>query len=131
MFLVKVAFWLAVLVLLIPTGGDSSHRSDQVGAGDAMSAAYAAVDDLRGFCGRQPEVCEIAGRVGSTFTEKAQVGAKMLYEFLKDQAGDHGGATVTGSVTEPAAPKPEAPSLAPDEMQMPWRGPENPPRRRS
>ena len=130
-FLVKVAFWLSVVVFLIPTGGNSSRRSDPIGTGEAVSAAYAAMDDLRGFCGRRPEACEIAGRIGATFTDKAQAGAKMLYEFLREHAGDRGVA-VTGSVAAPAASAtPTVQSLAPDEMATPWRMPDNPPRRRS
>lgn len=128
-FLLKMAFWLAVAVLLIPTGGDSSHRAELVGTGDAVSAAYGVLDDLRGFCGRQPEACEIAGRVGATFAEKAQVGARMLYEFLRDHAGDRSAAMATGGAAEP--PAPAAPALAPDEMQAPWRAPDHAPLRRS
>lgn len=141
-FLLKVAFWLGVAVLLIPTGGDSSHRSDLVGTGDAVSAAYGVIDDLRGFCGRQPEACEIAGRLGETFTEKAQVGAKMLYDFLRERAADqgqargqfqprdHDSAATGGTYAAPAAAGSGVQSLAPDEMQTPWRAPETVPARR-
>jgi hypothetical protein len=132
-FLLKVAFWLGVAVLLIPTGGDSSHRSDLIGTGDAMSAAYGVLDDLRGFCGRQPEACEIASRIGTTFAEKAQVGAKMLYDFLRERANDHGQAGNHDLASERgSAPASGAnvQSLAPDEMQTPWRAPETVPARR-
>jgi hypothetical protein len=134
-FLVKVAFWLGVVVLLIPTGGDSSHRSDLIGTGDAMSAAYGVIDDLRGFCTRQPEACEIAGRIGTTFTDKAQAGAKMLYDFLRERAADHGqtaahGGTAAANPVDPAAAGAGVQSLAPDEMQTPWRAPETVPARR-
>jgi hypothetical protein len=82
-FLIRIAFWLSIVILLLPTGpGQSSSSSQQVGAVDALAAAGAAVSDMRQFCSRQPEACVVGSQAAAAFGEKAQAGAKMIYEFL-------------------------------------------------
>jgi len=96
MFLIRVAFWLSVVVMLLPTGGSNKTAGqDDVGATQALSAAGAALADMRGFCSRQPDACAIGSQVATTFGYKAQAGAKMLYEFLNDKMAP----TETGSIT--------------------------------
>src|SRR5262245_52341970 len=55
-FLLRTAFWLSVVILLLPGGSPERPGStSDVGAGDAVSAAGAAVSDMRQFCVRQPD----------------------------------------------------------------------------
>src|SRR2546430_454333 len=77
MFLLRVAFWLSVVVILLPSGSQAPASGSQVGAGEAMSAASAAVSDMRQFCGRQPEACTVGSQAAVVFGQKAQAGAKM------------------------------------------------------
>ena len=133
-FLLRVAFWLTLVLLLIPTGSDTNTRTGSLGPGDAMSAAQATIEDARGFCTRQPDACAFAGRIASTLTDKAQAGAKMLYEFLRDQSSNRANPATTGSVSEAAgaqAADAQAANhtLAPSERGVPWRAPDVPPRR--
>ena len=55
-FLLRVAFWLGVVLILLPSGGSQPLPKAQVSAGDAFSAAKAAVSDMQHFCDRQPTV---------------------------------------------------------------------------
>jgi hypothetical protein len=121
-FLLKIAFWLAVVLVLLPfVGPQAAPKSAQVDAGEAVSAASAAVADLRQFCARQPDACTIGSQAATVLGQRAQIGAKMLYEFLNE----HLPAGETGSVT-PAPSKPAATpqnTLTPADVTTPWRGP--------
>ncbi len=86
-FLLRVAFWLGVVLVLLPTGGSEPLPKSQVSAGEAFSAAKAAVSDMQQFCARQPSVCEVGSQTAVTLGQRAQVGAKMLYEFLQERFG--------------------------------------------
>ncbi|MGA7789794.1 MAG: DUF5330 domain-containing protein, partial [Xanthobacteraceae bacterium] len=63
-FLLRMAFWLGLVLILLPTG--SSERAvpaDPVNATQAISAASATVGDLRHFCTRQPDACTVGSHV--------------------------------------------------------------------
>ena len=122
-FLLRVAFWLGVVLILLPSGGSQPLPKSQVSAGEALSAAQAAMSDMRQFCERQPAVCEVGSQTAVTLGQRAQVGAKMLYEFLHERFGNDeaGGMQPTGSL--PAA-KPSQHTLRPADLSPPWRGPQ-------
>lgn len=101
-FLIRAAFWLSVVLALLPTfaGQDSKPQQNvaqesSLGAGEAIVAASATVSDLSGFCDRQPEACSVGSQAAVAFGQKAQAGAKILYEYLNDRATPK----ATGSVT--------------------------------
>lgn len=79
MFLVKTAFWLMILVLLLPT--DEQQQSQVYGT------AQAAVKDVSGFCDRNPGVCETSKDAFGVLVHKVQFGAQMLMGFVKGQTG--------------------------------------------
>ena len=81
-FLLRMAFWLSIVLILLPTGTSQPVPANNVGATDAISAASATVGDVRQFCTRQPDACTIGSHVATELGYKAQAGAKMLYEFL-------------------------------------------------
>jgi hypothetical protein len=114
----KAAFWLTIVVLFLPAGEDAKTSAPQIGASEAMSAASAAVSDARQFCSRQPDACVVGSQAVSVLGQKAQNGAKMLYEFLSERlVSDE-----TGSVSaEPLAP-PSQHTLTPADMAPVWRG---------
>ena len=87
-FLLKTAFWLTIVLILLPSGGakDGQTSSEsQINTSEAVSAASAAVSDMRGFCARQPDACTVGSQVAVALGHKAQAGAKMLYEFLSEK----------------------------------------------
>jgi hypothetical protein len=137
-FLLRVAFWLSVVVILLPSAPTSRNESGrQVGAVEALGAAQAAVEDARGFCSRRPDACETGSQAFHTFGQKAQNGAKILYEFLSDRFADAPATAPrkdreeTGSIVRPGRH-----TLTSEDAQPAWRGPESrsaplPPRRPS
>jgi Family of unknown function (DUF5330) len=96
-FLLRMAFWLSVVLILLPTGSSQPNSADAVAATDAISAASATVGDLRQFCARQPDACTVGSHVASELGYKAQAGAKMLYEFLASSLASKD-AKETGSI---------------------------------
>ena len=80
-FLLRMAFWLGVVCLLLPGSGPKSSDA-QIDPTQAMNVASAAVSDARGFCGRQPEACVAGGKVAAALGEKAEAGARTLYQFV-------------------------------------------------
>lgn len=123
-FLIKAAFWLTIVVLLLPA--DSAKQGDaqraQVGPIEAFGVAQAAVEDATAFCARKPEACEMGSQAFQTFGEKAQHGAKLLYEFLSAQFADRDpGRGTTGSIRTER--KPGQHTLSPDDLEPEWGGP--------
>src|SRR5712672_4569367 len=102
-FLLRMAFWLGVVLVLLPSASTQPTPKAQVGTVEAVTAARAAVGDLRSFCDRQPEACSIGSQAAVTIGHRAQAGAKMLYEFLNEQLGPGETGTVTATAATSAA----------------------------
>ena len=124
-FLLRVAFWLGVVLILLPTGSSQPVPQSQVSVGETVSAAKAAMADMQQFCERQREVCVVGSQAAVTLGQRAQAGAKILYEFLSERFGsdEPAGVRTTGSVAAPAAP-PSQHTLRPADLSPPWRGPQ-------
>jgi hypothetical protein len=122
-FLIKTAFWLTVVGVFLPTPEQAPKSAvPPVGAIEAVSAAGAAIGDMKQFCARQPDACEVGSQAAVALGHKAQAGAKMLYDFLSDKAGE------TGSIgTRPSegssAPRQSQHTLTPADLAPGWRGP--------
>jgi len=130
LFLLRMAFWLGVVLVLLPTGGaQRAPAGSQVNATDAITAASATVHDLKGFCGREPSACAVGSQLATTIGYRAQAGAKMLYELLTEALASHDAASPTPS---DAKPEPTTASLqrassgntlTPADLAPAWRGP--------
>lgn len=81
-FLLRVAFWLTVVCLLLPSGGQSTSPEVPIDASQAARLAGAAVSDMRGFCDRQPDACVVGTKVAIALGHKAEAGARSLFEFV-------------------------------------------------
>jgi Family of unknown function (DUF5330) len=134
-FLLRMAFWLGVVLLLLPTGSASRGPAvSDVGASNAISAASATVSDLRGFCSRQPDACTVGSQVATALGYKAQAGAKMLYDALTEAlaghetgsigsgASRHSGAAKTASENSPSD-RASPDTLTATDLIPTWRGP--------
>ncbi len=130
-FLLRMAFWLGVVLILLPSGSAQNPPGGDVKTSEAISAASATVQDLRGFCTRQPDACVVGSQVAVSLGYKAQAGAKMLYDFLTEAlapkdtgALPHG----TASSGNPAKVEPVKSSsqntLTPADLAPAWRGPQ-------
>lgn len=91
-FLLRMAFWLGVVCVLLPSSGGKPPAAPtaQIDAGQAVSAAGATLADMRSFCDRQPEACVVGGQVAVALGQKAQEGAKTLYEFISEKIAEKG-----------------------------------------
>jgi hypothetical protein len=127
-FLLRMAFWLGVVCVLLPSGGTKSTSPEaQIDATQAVSLAGAAMSDMRGFCERQPDACVVGGKVAVAIGHKAEAGARTIYEFIN------------AKLTEKSAPADKTPSKLPasangtltqGDMQPTWHAPVPlPPRR--
>ena len=128
-FLLRMAFWVGLVLVLLPR--DKTPESDkqpQLGASEAVSAATAAVSDMSQFCKRQPAACEVGGQAATVIGQRAQAGARKLYQIITDKrAPDHTGSigrieNADASSTE-MAPRD---TLTPDDMQVDWQTPPAP-----
>jgi hypothetical protein len=114
-FLLRAAFWLGLVLVLLPSSATKPISSVPSSAGDALSAAGAAISDMRQFCARQPDVCAVGGQAAIAFDQQARAGAKMLYELLNDR---------TRSTEPPRNNRSASQStLKPADRSPAWRGP--------
>ena len=85
-FLLRVTFWLTVVLVLLPSAGSQPNAKNNIGATEAMMAAGAAVSDMSGFCDRQPNACAVGAQAAAALGQRAQSGAKMVYDFLSEHS---------------------------------------------
>lgn len=130
MFLLRAAFWLTVVALLLPTGHSASTATaPQINAADAVTAAGATVSDMSQFCTRQPNACVVGSQAAAAVGQKAQAGAKMLYELITERLGSNDSTpTPTKAPDRPPMPtaRPSHSTLTPADLAPAWRGPEQP-----
>lgn len=127
MFLIRMAFWLVVIIMLLPT--DREQQSEVLGT------AQAAVKDVSGFCDRNPDVCVKGMDAFQLFMAKAQFGAGMVMGFIEDHANKEQ-AAVTPESADLTAPMPLKPAaktpaaltggsqdtLRPGDLEPAWHG---------
>jgi hypothetical protein len=124
MFLLRTAFWIGVVLALLPTFGpkQSAPQAAVVGATEAMTAASATFADMIQFCNRQPDACAAGAQFASAFGQRAQAGAKMLYEIVGEKlAKVDGGADAADATTRDA--KLSQSTLTSADLAPIWRGP--------
>jgi hypothetical protein len=128
-FLLRMAFWLGLVLVLLPSGSSQQPQGNKVAASEAISAASATVGDLRQFCARQPDACTVGSQVASQLGSRAQAGARMLYEFVtetlkrKEAGVDNGGRDGKAAADRAIADKDSQNTLSPTDLAAPWRGP--------
>ncbi len=128
-FLLRMAFWLSVVLILLPTG--SSHQrspTSDVGASAAFSAASATVHDIKGFCGREPDACTVGSELATTMGYRARAGAKMLYDLLTEALAPRDTDTAATETSRPTLAKSPIErasqnTLTPADLDPTWRGP--------
>jgi len=123
-FLLRMAFWLCVVCVLLPSGNNSTSPDAQIHASEAVTLASAAVSDVRGFCERHPDACVTGGKVAVALGHKAEAGARTLYDLItklreKSTSSEKSDRPASGQGT-----------LTPTDMAPAWRAPVPlPPRR--
>jgi len=128
-FLLRMAFWLGLVLVLLPSGASQQPQGSQVAASEAISAASATVGDLRQFCARQPDACTVGSHVASQLGSRAQAGARMLYQFVtetmkrKDSGNETAARDGKPAADRAMADKDSQNTLTPADLTAPWRGP--------
>ncbi|HXH44920.1 MAG TPA: DUF5330 domain-containing protein [Bradyrhizobium sp.] len=141
-FLLRITFWLGLVLVLLPRDKTpESEKLPQIGASDAVQAATAAVSDVTQFCRRQPAACEVGGQAATIIGQRAQDGAKKLYQIINDKkdqitndkndggktdhkkAPDHTGSIAMAGEGDIAATEAPRDTLTQDDLALEWRGP--------
>ncbi|TFV67728.1 hypothetical protein E4K64_38015 [Bradyrhizobium frederickii] len=139
-FLLRITFWLGLVLVLLPR--DKTPESDklpQIGAADAVQAATAAVSDMTQFCKRQPAACEVGGQAATIIGQRAQDGARKIYQIINDKkeqidknekiekndkkAPDHTGSIAMAGEGDAASSEAPRDTLSQDDLALEWRGP--------
>ena len=121
LFLIRAAFWLMIIVLLLPS--DDRQRSEVYGT------AQAAVNDVASFCDRNPETCARGKDAFGVFVQKAQFGARMLMDLINGRTESGAEEDTSGSEArsfEPARFDMSAShdTLDPEDREEAWSGPD-------
>lgn len=130
LFLLRLTFWILVICLLVSGSREDNSR--------LINSAERTVKDVRGFCQRNPDVCEDARIAMTSMLSRLKSGAEVIQTWLAD--GD--GSGLAGEVPSSQQPAPQervAPSSAPAQKfrimpdwqdslnpadkRVPWRGP--------
>jgi hypothetical protein len=116
MFLFRLIMAVALIAFLIPLGRDPDGASGaQVSPLDALAAAGATIEDMRGFCDRQPAACEVGSHTLQAVGETARASAQTIQELIARTAAEPLPplpAARSAEAAEPPAP-PAAPREAP------------------
>lgn len=138
-FLLRITFWLGLVLVLLPRDKTPApEKTPQIGAAEAVQAATAAVSDMSQFCKRQPAACEVGGQAATMIGQRAQDGARKLYQIITDKdkkdqavpdkkAPDHTGSIGGEDAADAAAAAAAAhDTLTTEDLAVDWRGPETP-----
>jgi hypothetical protein len=120
MLLIRAAFWVGLVVLLLPSDERQQER--------LYATAVATYERAATFCDRNPRVCETGGELWATFLKKAEFGARLAINL----------ASSGSRAAEEGAPVPPAPlrsepgprlsptlshgTLTPADLTPAWRG---------
>ena len=132
-FLLRTALWTSVALALLPSfvSTHSSTKPVDLRADQAVVAASDTVADLSTFCERRPQACAAGAEFISAFGQRAEAGAKILYELVSERlAKPDRGAAPPGAAASPAMPpstadadKASRHTLTATDMAPAWRGP--------
>jgi hypothetical protein len=145
-FLLRLTFWIGLVLVLLPRDKTpDADKPPQINASEAVSAATAAISDMGQFCKRQPAACDVGGQAATAIGQRAQGGARKLYQIITDKpekpekadkpdksdkadkrAPDHTGSIGGMESAEAAGADVAHDTLTPDDMQIEWQGPSPP-----
>jgi Family of unknown function (DUF5330) len=121
MFLFRIVFWLAVVVLLLPTEERQQAK--------LYETATATVERLATFCDRNPTACAAGAEAWSAFVKKAEFGARVAVDLIASRGQRADGTVATSSVrangsaaAEPRATPAARNTLTRDDLEPAWRG---------
>lgn len=86
-FLIRSAFWLSLVLLVIPIGSNDAEGDSAIGPIEAFFAAQAVVGDVAGLCDRNPQACEVGKSALHTIGVRARESARIAYDMLDEEGG--------------------------------------------
>jgi hypothetical protein len=141
MKIIRAAIYLGVIAFLLPSppeqpasqhaglGMAGSAPAPVASNGDLLAAALGAVDDVSGFCTRQPAVCDTARALLVRLEAKAKYGMRLLYQWAETpeppvvpSAEAKLGDPITTS-TVAGDQRPASDALQPADLRPKWRAP--------
>ena len=102
-FIIRAAFWLALIFLLLPSDPESGPNAPKVSLMDALDAVRGTITDLSQFCDRNPDLCTTGGEIVQVVADKARYGLDQIQGLLDN--GDVAESTLTA-----------------DDTTIPWQG---------
>jgi len=141
MKIIRAAIYLGVIAFLLPSppeepaaqhaalGMAGAAPAPQASNADLLAAALGAVDDVSGFCTRQPAVCGTARTLLVKLEAKAKYGMRLLYQWAEtpeppaapSTEAKLGDPIATGTVAGTMHPIGDA--LQPADLRPKWRAP--------
>jgi hypothetical protein len=120
MLIIRVVLGVVLVLALVPVGNDSAPDSSSGGfpGVGAFVAASAAIEDLGGFCDRQPAACAVGAEAVKSLADRARQGARALQDYVIDVPARE----ETGTLAAPATPPSQDTLTAADRLPA-WRGP--------
>jgi hypothetical protein len=107
-FLLRAAFWMTVVVLLLPGDPKTGADAPRVGVVEAFVAARSAVADFSAFCERNPETCATGSTAMQVFVAKVKYGAEVVSSALHRPDAGTGQGTLSRDDLEPMWHQPAA-----------------------
>lgn len=104
MFLIRTAFWLSLVVLLLPNDPQQQAKLYQ--------AASNAVTHAATFCDRNAQTCAQGAAAWASFKTKLEFGSRLAIDLATEQMSG-----------KPAAVAPVADTLEPADRAPAWRNP--------
>jgi len=118
MFIVRMVFWLGLIVLVLPTDERQQAR--------LYAAASAAVERVTTFCDRNPKTCEAGSDLWASFLKKAEFGARMAFDLIASRGAgrdEEVRAEPASAKGKEKGPQPASRgTLTPADLTPPWRG---------
>lgn len=114
MRLLRIAAVIAVGVALLP--------SDREGQQRIYERAGATAHWVVTFCDRNGPTCEKGSELWSQFLAKAEFGAKLAYDMMRERAGSQRTASETERIYSPATLERDNGTLTPQDRKPSWRG---------
>lgn len=115
MFLIRLAFWLGVVVLLLPTDAQQQAR--------VYNTAVTTIERVTTFCDRNARTCTVAGEAWATFLKKAEFGARLLGDLMSSGGRQGGSDASRVPASTQGVDATGRGTLSSADLEPAWRGP--------
>ena len=82
--MIRTAFWLALIRLVLPIDRQEAGIADGPGALETLGAVQTVFNDVRGFCERNPDACATGAATVDVLRQKAVYSAGVVQGWLSE-----------------------------------------------